>query len=469
MKKNLILTLICILFAGLNMRADVKLSAIFSDNMVLQQQSQVDVWGWAKPNTNVSIVGSWDRKTYTVRSHANGYFRTKISTPNAGFTPHTLTISDGKPVVLQNVLIGEVWIASGQSNMEMPMKGFRNEPIEGGPEAIVSSANPGIRCFTLRRNSTLTPQDDCSGIWEVANPETTPEFTATGYFFARLINQVLNVPVGVIHTSWNGSAIEAWMTSNSLKTIPEKIIPTSQADITSPHRTPTLLYNGMIHPIVGYGMRGAIWYQGESNRQEPELYAKLFDAMIREWRNLWTIGEFPFYYCQIAPYNYEPNFNTAYLREAQHKVMSTTPNTGMAVLMDVGNFHSIHPPQKREAGERLALWALAQTYGMAKMHYRSPELRSFETEGRVAVLTFDMSANPGLTTYGQEILNFQVAGENKRFSPAKAAVLGNKVYVFSPLVDKPVAVRYCWDNTSASEIFTVEGNLPVSSFRTDDW
>jgi len=191
--------------------------------------------------------------------------------------------------------------------------------------------------------------------------------------------------------------------------------------------------------------------------------------MVREWRNLWGAGEFPFYYCQIAPYNYGGGTNSGYIREAQAKGMSTTPNTGMAVLMDAQSPGSIHPPKKRDAGERMALWALAKTYGMDKMQYRSPELKSLEIEGRVAVLIFDMNADPGLTTYGKEIQNFVIAGKDKRFYPAKAAYLNNKVYVFSPNVAEPVAIRYCWDDTSATELFTVEGNLPVSSFRTDDW
>ena len=472
MKKYVYLSFACVFFAAFfafETRADVKLPAIFSDNMVLQQQSQVAVWGWAKPNANVSVTGSWDKKTYNAKSDANGYWRVKIATPVAGFTPCTLTVSDGKAVTLRNILIGEVWVCSGQSNMEMPMRGFRNEPIEGGPEAIASSTNAGIRCFTVRKASKIVPQDDCTGVWEMANPQTTPGFTATGYFFGRLLNQALNVPVGLIHTSWGGSRIEAWMTPNSLKDIPEKPVPSSEADIKVQNGTPTVLYNGMIHPVLGYGVRGAIWYQGESNRDEPALYVKMFDAMVRGWRNLWGVGEFPFYYCQIAPYNYGGGTNSGYIREAQAKGMTTTPNTGMAVLMDAQSVNSIHPPRKRDAGERMALWALAKTYGMDRMQYRSPELKSLETEGRVAVLTFDMSADPGLTTYGKEIMNFIIAGKDKRFYPAKAAYSGNRVFVFSPNVAEPVAVRYCWDDTSATELFTVDGRLPVSSFRTDDW
>ncbi|MDR2232593.1 MAG: sialate O-acetylesterase [Tannerella sp.] len=469
--KKVILYVVGMFFLSLvgEMNAEIKLPAIFADKMVLQQQAQVDVWGWAKPNANVSVTGSWNRKTYTAKSDESGYWRVKIATPAGGFTPYTLTVSDGKAVTLSDILIGEVWLCSGQSNMEMPMKGFLDQPIAGGPEAIASSANNGIRCFTVTKMSTATPKQDCTGQWEIAGPGTTQNFTATGYYFARLLNQTLNVPVGLLHTSWGGSRIEAWMTPRSLKDIPEKTVPATDADIKVQNGTPTVLYNGMIHPVLGYGIRGAIWYQGESNRDEPALYVKMFDAMVREWRTLWNMGDFPFYYCQIAPYNYGGGTNSGFIREAQSKGMKTTPNTGMAVLMDAESPACIHPPKKKDAGERLALWALAETYDIKGMQYRSPELKSFETEGRVAVLTFDLDANPGLTAYGKEILHFTVAGSDKRFYPAKAAYLGNKVYVFSPAVASPVAVRYCWDDTSATELFTVEGNLPVSSFRTDEW
>jgi sialate O-acetylesterase len=456
-------------FFSLQTQAEVKLPAIFSDNMVLQQQSAVAIWGWAKPNAGVSVTTSWNKKSYSARSDGKGYWKLTVQTPAASYTPYTLTASDGKAVVLKNILIGEVWVCSGQSNMEMPMKGFGNQPIEGGPDAIIHSNNPGIRCFTVEKTSKAAPQEDCVGSWEVANAQTVPGFTATGYFFGRLLNQALDVPVGLIHTSWGGSRIEAWMTPESLKEIPEKPIPASDADIKVQNGTATVLYNGMLHPIVGYGIRGAVWYQGESNREEPALYVTMFDKMVREWRNLWGAGEFPFYYCQIAPYRYGGGLNSGFIREAQAKGLTTTPNTGMAVLMDAESPACIHPPKKKDAGERMALWALAKTYGLEKIHYRSPEVKSFNAEGRVAVITFDYTGGTGLTSYGKEILNFTVAGKDKRFYPAKAALTGNTVYVFSPSVAEPVAVRYCFDDTSATEIFTVEGNLPLSSFRTDEW
>ncbi|MDR3268124.1 MAG: sialate O-acetylesterase [Tannerella sp.] len=467
--KNVCACLLLAVIFSFQARAEIKLPAIFGDNMVLQQQSAVSVWGWAKPNTGVSVTTSWNKKSYSTRSDGKGYWKLNVQTPAASYTPCTLTVSDGKAVVLKNVLIGEVWVCSGQSNMEMPMRGYNNQPIENGPDVIAHSYNPGIRCFTMQKASTVVPQEDCAGAWEVADPQTVPHFTATGYFFGRLLNQALNVPVGLIHTSWGGSRIEAWMTPHSLKDIPEKPIPASEADIKIQNGTATVLYNGMLHPIVGYGIRGAIWYQGESNREEPALYVKMFDRMVREWRNLWGVGEFPFYYCQIAPYNYGGGLNSGFIREAQAKGMTTTPNTGMAVLTDAESPACIHPPKKKDAGERMALWALAKTYGMERMHYRSPEVKSFDVEGRMAVVTFDYTGGSELTSHGKEIVHFTVAGEDKHFHSAKAALAGNKVYLFSPWVAKPVAVRYCFDDTSGAEIFTVEGNLPLSSFRTDEW
>lgn len=461
------LLIIAVLFT-LQVKADVKLPAIFGDNMVLQQQSEVAVWGWSQPGKKVSVSGSWNNKSYSAQSDSKGYWKVKVQTPAAGYTPYTLTISDGKAVHLKNILIGEVWLCSGQSNMEMPMKGFNNQPIEGGPDAIANSYNKGIRCFTVKKVATTVPQDDCEGTWEIAGPETTPEFTATGYFFGRLLNKALDVPIGLIHSSWGGSRIEAWMTPSSLKDIPGKAIPQTDADIQIPNQDPTVLYKGMLRPLIGFGMRGTIWYQGESNHEEPAVYVKKFDRMVHEWRNLWDLGEFPFYYCQIAPFRYGDNYNSAYMREAQAKGMEIA-NTGMAVIMDAESPECIHPPKKKDAGERMALWALANTYGMKKMHYRSPEVKSFATEGRVAVITFDYTGVNGLTSHGKEIQKFMIAGANKRFYPAKAALANDKVYLFSPYVSEPVAVRYCFDDTSATEIFTVEGNLPLSSFRTDDW
>ena len=458
---------LCVLLSA---HAEIKMPAIFGDNMVLQQQSDVAIWGWARANASVKVSTSWNNKSYSAKSDGKGYWKLKVQTPKAGFTPYSVTISDGKTVTLKNVLIGEVWLCSGQSNMEMSMRGYLNEPIEGGPWAIATSTNANLRCFSMKRASKAIPQEDCEGAWEEANPETTPDFTATGYFFGRMLNQALNVPVGLIHASRGASLIEAWMTPASIKSVITDVqIPETDADIKSEYGSPTVLYNGMIHPIKGFGIRGAIWYQGESNRNGAEIYAQLFDKMVREWREIWEVGEFPFYYCQIAPCIYSDGLNSGFLREAQAKGMVTTPNTGMAVLMDSESQRSIHPSKKNLAGERMALWALAQTYEMEKIHYRSPEMKSLEIEGRVVIITFDYTGATGLTTKGKEITKFQIAGADKNFYPAKAMLSGNSVFLFSSSVKEPVAVRYCFDDASDTEIFTVEGNLPLSSFRTDSW
>lgn len=300
MKKNIIylsaLFFVFSLWSSLDLKAEVKLPAIFSDNMVLQQQSEVAVWGWAKPNATVRVSGSWDKKSYSAKADSQGKWRTKIKTPAAGFTTYTLSVSEGNTLSLKNVLIGEVWFCSGQSNMEMPMKGFNAQPIEGGPEAIRQSKNPHIRMFTVKRASELLPQEDCLGDWQEASPENTPLFSATAYYFGRLLYDNIEVPIGLIHSSWGGSRIEAWMDADMLKDIPEKKIPQVKDDIKVANGTPTVLYNGMVKPVLGYGMRGAIWYQGESNRHEPDLYVKMFDRMVRGWRTAWEVGEFPFYY-----------------------------------------------------------------------------------------------------------------------------------------------------------------------------
>jgi sialate O-acetylesterase len=469
--KNHILSAIVLFMAiTAGAKADLKLPAILSDNMVLQQQTQVAVWGWAKANATITVKSSWNGKNYSARTDASGAWKVKIQTPNAGFTPYSITISgDGKAITLKNILIGEVWLCSGQSNMEMPMKGYMMQPIENGPDDILNSSNPAIRCFTVARASKSTPQEDCEGAWEIAAPQTTPNFSATGYYFARLINKVVNVPVGFINTSWGGTGIPTWMPPVALKDIPEKPIEFPADEVNTASWRPTALYNGMIHPLVNYCIRGAIWYQGEANRNEPALYAKMFERMVNGWRSLWNIGDFPFYYCQIAPYKYEGNDNSGYLREAQAKLMSTTPNTGMAVLTDAESPDCIHPPKKKDAGERMAMWALAKTYGM-DIHYRSPEVKSIETNGQLMIIEFELFGSPaGLTTNGKQINGFKIAGDDKRFTPAIATLRNNKVYLFAPTVSKPVAARYIFDDASPAEIFSVEGNLPVSSFRTDSW
>lgn len=453
--------------------ARVKLPSLFTNNMVLQQKSDVAIWGWAQEAANVSVVTSWDNKHYNTKTDSKGNWKLKVNTPAAG-GPYNITISDGSAVVLKNVLIGEVWLCSGQSNMEMPMKGYNGQPVLGSNMAILKSKNKNIRLFTVAHSGKTEPQQDVAGTWEEASPETVANFSATGYYFARLLNETLGVPIGMINTSFGGSSIETWMTPSSLQPFDNVKIP-KKGESISLYRSPAVLYNGMLAPIAGYGIKGSLWYQGEGNYDKPDEYEKLFPAMVKEWRSLWNIGDFPFYYAQIAPYNYTiftpgnwaTKYNSAYLRDAQRKALQTIPNSGMAVLLDIGEENLIHPANKEAGGTRLAYLALAKTYGLKGFGAASPSVDSITVKGSTAILTFKDAAN-GLTSFGKPISHFEIAGFDKKFYPAKAAINKAVVSVSAPEVKEPVAVRYAFKDFVVGDLFSTEG-LPVSSFRTDDW
>ncbi|MGV8095803.1 MAG: sialate O-acetylesterase [Mangrovibacterium sp.] len=448
------------------LRAEVKLPAIFGDYMVLQQQTEAAIWGKAAPSKTVSVKTSWDGKSYSTRSDSNGAWKLKVKTPKAG-GPYSLTISDGKALKLDHVLIGEVWICSGQSNMEMPVKGFRNQPVIGSNKAIATSANESIRLFKVTRNTSLEPLDDFEGKWVECIPENVASFSAAAYYFGRMLQEALGVPVGLINSSWGGTRIEPWISESGIKKFDFVQLPDKSQTGKLSQQTPTVLYNAMINPLVGYALRGGIWYQGESNRNEYKLYEKLMPGLIQNWREEWGIGEFPFYYMQIAPYVYGGGINSAFLREAQFKASTAIPNIGMACLMDVGEATCIHPANKQVGGERLAYLALANTYGKKGFEYSGPVLKDMTIDGNMVKLTFD-HAGTGLTTFGKELVNFKVAGENKRFYPATAVITGSGISLVSPLVDKPVAVRYAFDDFVVGELFNTDG-FPASSFRTDNW
>jgi sialate O-acetylesterase len=300
MKKNLqfafvLMLLLSVLFMD-TIRAQATLPAIFTDNMVLQQQTEVRFWGWDKAGKNIKISTSWNGKHYTTKADASGKWMLKLATPKAGFTPYTITISDGKAIKLNNILIGEVWLCSGQSNMEVPMKGFKSQPIVGSNEAILKSKNSNIRLYTVPRSSTTELQANSkTSAWKMAEPESVSNFSATGYYFGKLLQEILGVPVGIINDSYSGSSIEAWMSTETLKAFPEIKIPAKDFVIKDKSRTPTTLYNGMLYPVAGFGIKGCIWYQGESNYDRPDQYELLFPAFVKQMRTMWNMGDFPFY------------------------------------------------------------------------------------------------------------------------------------------------------------------------------
>lgn len=455
--------------------AQIRPASVFTDHMVLQQQTEVAVWGWAKPESSVSLISSWNKKKYHVRSNAAGKWKFKIATPLAG-GPYEITISDGSTVTLKDVLIGEVWFCGGQSNMEMPMKGFKGQPILGSNQAILKSSNAQIRLYTVPRASLTERQENSKpSEWKAAKPETVANFSATAYYFGKLLSEMLQVPVGLINDSYGGSSIEAWMSPEQLKFFPEIAIPAKGDTIKEVSRTPTTLYNGMLYPVVGFGIRGAIWYQGESNYDRPDRYEDLFPAMVAAWRSAWGIGEFPFFYAQIAPYNYAQlppyrtggKYNSAFVRDAQRKSVHKIPNSGMAVLMDIGEENSIHPANKEVGGIRLAYLALGNTYGIKGFGYISPAYESIDIKDNKAILKFEGAAN-GLTSFGKPLTLFEISGADKQFYPAKAILSGSSITVSAEQVKVPVAVRYAFKDFVNGELFGNDG-LPISSFRTDNW
>ncbi|MEJ5995727.1 sialate O-acetylesterase [Pedobacter sp. Du54] len=648
MKKNLIL-LLFVLYASTAF-AKVKLPSFFTNNMVLQQQTNAAIWGAASAGKSVTLHTSWDNRTYTATTTGKGEWKISVSTPKYG-GPFRITISDGETLVLENVLIGEVWLCSGQSNMEMPLAGWGK--INNYQQEIKDATYPNIRLLQVIHVPSKLPLDDVkvtNGGWTPCSSETVAEFSSTAYFFAREIYQKTKIPIGLIHTSWGGTVAEAWISAKTLKTnsdfseetlsiaksglsefgksegenivnwqqsmlqndrgyqngsytwlnrsvddnkwktIPmpsqweksvlpnfdgvvyirkkiilpenwsnkaltlnlgalddqdityfdgEKIGETLTANtnrtyqipankVTAGEHTiavrifdsggwggspseakamniavskdevisiagdwkynvglnlktigpspqiiqnvnkPTLLYNGMIHPFIQFAIKGVIWYQGESNASRAHQYRTLFPSLIRDWRNLWKIGDFPFYFVQLANFKSvekEPiPSDWAELRDAQLGTLSLQ-NTGMAVTIDIGNDKDIHPKNKQDVGKRLAFIALAKTYGM-KIPFSGPSYLAMKKESDAIRLTFKYA--DGLTTNGAPLQGFSIAGADQKFYWANAEIEGNTIIVKSKEVAHPVAVRYAWANNPNATLYNASG-LPASPFRTDNW
>lgn len=468
MRKLFLLT--ALFAAATTISAKVVLPKIFASGMVMQQQTDANLWGEAKADATVKITTSWNKKTVSVKAGNDGKWTAKIQTPAAG-GPYSITFNDGEKTVIDNILVGELWICSGQSNMEMPMKGFKNQPVENAVEDILHSGDSKMRLFTVKRTSLFQPATDVVGEWKEASPEAVRNFSATAYYFGKELRRMLNVPVGLIVTSWGGSSCEAWMNRDWLKAFPQIELPASQETIKSKNRTATVLYNGMLRPLIGVSMRGVIWYQGEENVSRSGYYADLFSRMIKGWREEWKEGDFPFYYCQIAPYDYNiigwGQYNSAFLREQQAKAEKMNKNVGMACLMDAGLEYGIHPRKKQLAGMRLALLALDKTYGIKGITSETARYKDVEFKGDTAVITFERA---GMWVYGKDGLKsdlFEVAGEDRVFHPAKAWIERSKLYVKCDEVKEPVAVRYAFKDWADGDLFC--DGLPVSSFRTDNW
>ena len=473
LKKNLF---ICILFVFIsNLNAQIELGPLFSDDMILQRNSQVPIWGSAKGNEKVSITSSWNNNEVITKADNNGNWTVDISTPDAG-GPYEIKISSKKNILnLTNVLIGEVWVASGQSNMQMALYGGGREPVLRSIDMIAQAKNPNIRLFTVKHNSSISPIKELKGKWLVSSPANVSAFSAVGYSFADYLNTVLDIPIGIINTSWGGTPAEAWTDKKTLDSNFEKSqIRNNHKDKVVQHN-PSGLFNAMINPLIPFKIRGAIWYQGEGNVSRANNYTKLMNKMIEGWRSNWGQGSFPFYFVQLAPFSYNGINNTAsaYLREAQLHTMLQTENTGMAVTLDIGSEKTIHPPEKILVGKRLAYWALVKDYNLGGISFSGPIYKSLNINGDKVIVNFDYAQN-GITSYNKAIVGFEIAGEDKIFYPANAKVIRgygsnrSKLEVSSDSVKKPVAVRYGWKNYLKGNLYNTQG-LPASSFRSDNW
>lgn len=471
--KKLLLTLAA-LGTAFGLQAKITLPALFNDNMVLQQQTDARFWGTASPGKKVTIRPSWSSQAVTTTADKEGRWQADVPTPQAG-GPYTIELSDGERLTLRDVLIGEVWLCSGQSNMEMPMRGFNNQPVTGATELIVGAkTSTPIRICTVKRATARTPQASCSAQWLQHTPEAVAGASATAYYFARNLQQTLDVPVGIIITCWGGTPVEAWMDRQAMGAFEEFDLAFLDGDqqIKNPQNRPTMLYNAMIAPLVPYTVKGFLWYQGEANRIRPAQYQRLMPAFVQMLREKWGGKELPFYYVQIAPYSYgnsDLTGGSALLREAQMRNVNEIPSSGMAVTMDIGNENCIHPGQKAQVGERLAWLALANDYGMKGFEPNAPIYESMTVEGNRALLTF-RTGRSTLAPLGDELPGFEVAGADRVFHPAKAKIEQGKgrLIVWSDEVAVPVAVRYAFRNYAEASLFNTFG-IPASSFRTDDW
>lgn len=456
----------------------VELPEIISDNAVLQQKSDVKLWGWSKPGRTVTVTPSWSEgKSYIAKAdNKTGRWELNVATPGASFTPQSVSFDDGdKPTRIDNVLIGEVWFCSGQSNMEMPLRGFWCQPVEGAAQAIAYSGKyPGIRMATVPKRASYTPQDRVEGKWKSSSPSNAAEFSALAYFFATSLSDILDVPVGIISCAYGGSKVEGWMPKSKLDTYPGWDMAKEQADSTiNEWERIGVMYNAMLRPVLGYTVKGFLWNQGESNVGRHDEYPQHQKDMVEIWRQEWGLGELPFYFVELPGWKYGNGEETAaaLFRECQHRAAEITPNSGIVCTTDLMypyELEDIHARQKKPIGERLAFMAANRTYGIEGIPSSYPSFKSVDLQGDKAVVHFnnaDAGLNPNMNLPG-----FEVAGEDRIFYPATATEDWNArtVTVTSDKVSDIKAVRYCFHNFAIGQLKDMNG-MPLIPFRTDKW
>ncbi|MGF6849768.1 sialate O-acetylesterase [Chitinophaga sp. W3I9] len=462
MKMKIPLLLWCLAGCALSSRANIRLPEVLSSNMVLQQQSQVKLWGWADPGEHISITTSWDQQVYPVTTAGDAAWVATITTPAAG-GPFTITLKGNNTITLQNILLGEVWVCSGQSNMEM----CGNWGLKDIKAIQPAAGNNNIRFFKITKATAAHPQDRLTAQWVACDSTALNTFSAVGYFFGRKLNEQLKVPIGLIDASWGGTAAEVWTPDSIVKNNPvlkeaaTHILPNGMC----PH-LPGVAWNAMLAPVTRYAIAGVIWYQGENNTGTAATYRLLFTSMIDAWRRAWQ-QLLPFYFVQIAPFNYREKNTGALLREAQQQSMQH-PNTGMVVTTDItGNVYDVHPANKHDVGYRLADWALGETYHRQGFSYKNPLFKEMMIKKDKVIISFE-NAQQGLSVRGDSLTELFIAGNDRQFYPARATVKKNTLMVWNNKVKQPVAVRYAFSNTAIGNLFSKNG-LPVVPFRTDHW
>ncbi|MEO6637554.1 MAG: sialate O-acetylesterase [Ginsengibacter sp.] len=465
MKKHLYYSAIFFFFTNLvsSTHAEVRLPAIIGNHMVLQQNSEIKLWGWCDPSEKIKVTSSWNNGTDSTIGIADGKWMLTMKTPTAG-GPYTVTINGQNKIVLEDVLIGENWVCSGQSNMEMSY----SWGLKRYDDDIRNATNKSIRLFHIPRLTAQYPQDDTKGEWIVCNPEDLKTFSLAGYFFGQKLQQTLSAPIGLIEAAWGGTPAEVWTPYEAIQNNPViKKAADSLKEIPWGPIKPARIYNAMVYPITNFTIAGVIWYQGEANVDAAATYRELFSSMITSWRTAWQ-EDFPFYFVKIAPYaGYGKTISAALLQEAQTKT-AMLPKTGVIVVNDlVDDINDIHPKNKKDVGLRLANYALADTYGKTGIAYKNPTLREIKIEKGKAKITFD-NAEGGLLTKNGTPTDFYIAGDDKIFKSATAKVDGNTIIVWNKDIKNPVAVRYGFTNNAMPNVFSREG-LPVNTFRTDNW
>ncbi len=465
------------LIACIGMQAKVVMSNLCTDGMVLQQQTDARLWGTADPREKITVTPSWNGISYKAKADADGRWEVKVETPAAGYEAYTISVAgEGESVLINDVLVGEVWLASGQSNMEMPMRGFHNCPVENALEYICApAATEKIRMFTVPVRQSYEPQTEVDAKWLGAESATVPDMSATAYFFARRLNQMLDVPVGIVSCAYGGARIESWTPKEILETYPDEDLSRERIEAMTHYHRPYLAYNAMLCPVKGYTIKGFIWYQGCSNVGKHDQFVERMNNMILHWREEWKDGKaaLPFYMVEIAPYDYRATDGVSYaslLREAQHEAAAAIPNCAIAVTNDLVysyEIDNIHPARKKEVGDRLAFLALNRDYGYDRVSCYSPEaVRCFLEEGKDWEIFVELSHAPNGLDRWMEIEGLEVAGNDGIFHPvsyAKFIVDKKALRVRSDKVSKPVAVRYGWGDFNPGNLKNIEG-LPVSPF-----